>query len=348
MSERLVGNYRILERIGQGGMGTVYRAIDVMLEREVALKILRPDLAGQPDVEARFRDEAVTLARLNHPNIAVLYSLVREGEELFMVMEFVKGESLESILARSGAVDAPTSVAWCCQVLDAMEYAHRKGVVHRDLKPANLMLTETGLIKVTDFGIARVLGGHRRTRDGRIIGTIAYMSPEQVHGQDVDGRSDIYSLGTVLYELVTGRVPFEAADEFDLMCAQINEPPVAPHVRQPGVPEWLSAAVLKALAKAPGDRHQTAAAFREVLHEGLQSMDAAAVAAGGGGVPDRVPGAVVDREVKPTRVADPGALGDFSNREAGPSSAAEPTTSPHPDSDNHLPFLDAILKLFRR
>ena len=333
MSERVVGNYRILERIGEGGMGTVHRAIDVMLEREVAVKILRPDLAGQPEVEARFRDEAVTLARLNHPNIAILYSLVREGDELFMVMEFVKGESLESILARTGAVDPPTAAAWCCQALDAIEYAHRKNVVHRDLKPANLMLADTGVIKVTDFGIARVLGGHRRTRDGRIIGTIAYMSPEQVHGQDVDGRSDIYSLGVVLYELVTGRPPFDAPDEFDLMCAQINEAPVAPHVRRPGIPDWLDAAILHALAKAPGGRYQTAAAFRDALHDGLQSTEA--VSAAGSPAWDRTPGAPVDRDVKPTRVVDVGAIDD-------------PEVPPHPEGDNPPSLLDALLKVFRR
>ena len=335
MSERVVGNYRILERIGGGGMGTVHRAIDVMLEREVAVKILRPDLAGQPEVEARFRDEAVTLARLNHPNIAILHSFVREADELFMVMEFVKGESLESILARSGVVDPVTAVAWCCQALDAMEYAHRKGVVHRDLKPANLMLADTGVIKVTDFGIARVLGGHRRTRDGRIIGTIAYMSPEQVHGQDVDGRSDIYSLGMVLYELVTGRLPFDAPDEFDLMCAQIKEPPVAPRVRRPGVPEWLNTAILKALAKAPGDRYQTAAAFRDALHDGLRSMDAASAAAAGAAVQDSNPGASANREVRPTRVVDAASIDDT-------------PVFRHPEGDNHLSFLDAILRVFRR
>ncbi len=334
MSERTIGNYRVLERVGEGGMGAVYRAIDVMLEREVALKILRPDLAGQPDVEERFRDEAMTLARLNHPNIATLYSLVREGDELFMVMEFVKGESLEAILARSGAVDPATSVAWCCQVLDAMEYAHRKGVVHRDLKPANLMLTETGIVKVMDFGIARVLGGHHRTRDGRVVGTIAYMSPEQVHGQDVDGRTDIYALGTVLYELITGRVPFDAPDEFDLMCAQINEKPVAPGARRTGVPGWLDGAVLKALAKPPEDRFQTAAAFRAALLDGLRTMDGAAVAMAGAAAAGN--GAVeTARPMKPTRIAD-----------GLPEDAAE---GPHAnDSNNHLSFLDAILKALRR
>jgi serine/threonine-protein kinase len=274
VTPRTLGHYRIVERLGSGGMGTVYRAIDQMLEREVTIKVLRPDLAGNPDLEARFREEALTLARLHRPNIAFLYALEREGDELFMVMEYIPGDSLATILARSVAIEALTAADWCSQVLDAVEHAHQKGVVHRDIKPANLVLTPDGEVKVLDFGVARVLGTARQTRAGGIVGTVAYMSPEQVQGKDVDGRTDVYAVGIVLYEMLTGRLPFDAADEFTLMRAQVEQIPDPPSRWRPTVPPWLDAAVLKALAKRPEDRFQTAREFREALRAGLRASGA--------------------------------------------------------------------------
>ncbi len=272
MIGRVVGNYRVVEKLGEGGMGAVYKAVDLMLEREVALKFLRPEFAGQPELAERFRTEAVILARLNHPHIATLYGLAREGAQLFMVMEFVHGETLERLLERQGRVAPAPAVSWCADVLDAMQYAHRRGVVHRDIKPANVMVTDEGDVKVMDFGIARVLGSAHQTRLGHIIGTACYMAPEQIRGQEVDGRTDLYALGIVLYQLVTGRAPFSGPDEFAVMTAQVTEPPVPPSRLVDSVPPWLEAAVLKALSKAPGDRFQTATEFRRTLAAGLRTL----------------------------------------------------------------------------
>jgi len=265
MSGYVVGNYKIIEKIGEGGMGAVFRGIDVMLEREVAIKMLRPELAGQPHIVERFRTEAVTLARLNHPNIATLYAFLRQGNDFFMVMEFVRGETLDSVIRRTGAIDCKWAVMMFCQALEGIDYAHRSGIIHRDIKPANMMLTQEGSIKVMDFGIARVLGSARMTREGHVVGTIEYMSPEQVRGLETDARSDIYSLGILLYEILTGKVPFSSASEFDLMKAQIEEAPPPPRTFAAHIPLTVEQAIMRALAKRADARHQTAGEFRVAL-----------------------------------------------------------------------------------
>src|SRR5215212_10051722 len=208
MIGNVVGSYKITEKIGEGGMGAVFKGVDMMLEREVAIKMLRPELASQPQVVERFRAEAVTLAKLNHPNVATLHSFFRQGEDFFMVMEFVRGQALDTVIHRTGAMDCDRAVSLFCQALEGIGRAHKLGIIHRDIKPANIMLTEEGSVKVMDFGIARVLGTSRMTKQGNIVGTIEYMSPEQVRGLESDARSDVYSLGIVLYEMLTGRVPF--------------------------------------------------------------------------------------------------------------------------------------------
>ena len=169
---QVAGNYKVIEKIGEGGMGAVYKGIDVMLEREVAIKVLLPELAHQPDVVERFRSEAKLLARLNHPNIATLYSFQRTGEDLLMVMEFVLGETLDAYLAHAGRMQPEQAVPLFCKALDGIEHAHTMGIVHRDIKPANVMLTRDASAKVMDFGIARALGAARMTRTGRLIGTL--------------------------------------------------------------------------------------------------------------------------------------------------------------------------------
>ncbi len=260
-----LGNYRVIARLGEGGMGTVYRATDTMLDRDVALKVLRPELARQAPLVDRFRAEAVALARLRHEHIAALYGLDRQGDELVMVMEFVSGETLEARLARLGPMNWQEAVPVMRGVLAALGHAHVRGVVHRDIKPANVMVDSDGTVKVMDFGIARLMGENRQTRAGVAIGTPSYMAPEQLRGEDVDGRTDLYSAGALLFELLTGRVAFEADSDYSLMMQQLNEPPKPPSTLTPGVPRALDAAVSRAMAKLPAQRFASATDFSRAL-----------------------------------------------------------------------------------
>ena len=260
-----LGNYRVVARLGEGGMGTVYRAVDVMLDRDVALKVLRPELARQAALVERFRAEAVALARLRHEHIAALYGLDRQADELVMVMEYVSGETLEARLAREGAMSWTEALPVMRSVLAALGHAHVRGVVHRDIKPANVMIDADGTVKVMDFGIARLMGESRQTRAGVAIGTPSYMAPEQLRGEDVDGRTDLYAAGALLFELLTGRVAFEADSDYSLMMQQLNEPPAAPSTITAGVPRALDAAVARAMAKKPAQRFGTATDFSRAL-----------------------------------------------------------------------------------
>ena len=261
----VVGNYKIIDKIGEGGMGAVFKGVDLMLEREVAIKMLRPELARQPNVVERFRTEAVTLAKLNHPNVATLHSFFRQADDFFMVMEFVRGETLDDVIRAQGAMQCDQAIELFCMALEGIDHAHKMGIVHRDIKPANMMLTETGSIKVMDFGIARVLGTDRMTKAGHLIGTVEYMSPEQVRGEETDARSDIYSLGTLLYEMLTGRVPFNSTSEYELMRCQIEDTPTPPRALAPQVPVAVEQAIMCALSKKPEARYQSASEFRETL-----------------------------------------------------------------------------------
>jgi len=259
-----IGQYRIVAPLGRGGAGTVYKAIDESLNREVAIKILNPDLADT-EVMKRFRAEATTLAKLNHPDIATIYELFRSNTDLLMVMEFVRGETLERLCTRVGPMPADRAAYIIDRILWALEHAHRVGVVHRDLKPANVMVTEVGAIKIMDFGIARVRGAEHSTAEGYMMGTPAYMAPEQVLGQEIDGRADLYSVGVVLYRLLTGALPLNADTAIGMMQRQISDPPAPLAVHRVDLPEWCQPIVDCALAKSAKDRFQTAEAFREAV-----------------------------------------------------------------------------------
>jgi len=215
-----LGKYRIVEKIGRGGMGIVYRAVDETLDRQVAIKVISPELV-EDDLVRRFRAEAVTLARVNHPNIATVYELFRDDERLLLV----SGQTFEQLLDRSGPLPVERAASLTGQILDALGHAHRAGIVHRDLKPANLMLTDAGIVKVMDFGIARVSGTERMTTDGLMVGTPAYMAPEQVRSEDVDGRTDLYAVGVIFYRLVTGKLPFKADTAVAMIHSQLNDQP---------------------------------------------------------------------------------------------------------------------------
>ena len=265
MIGQVFGNYKIEQKLGEGGMGEVFRGVDMMLEREVAIKFLRPELASQAQVVERFRSEAVTLAKLNHPNIATLYNFMRQGDSFIMVLEFVRGVTLDHVIQQRGVIPVESAIPIFCQMLDGIQEAHDFGIIHRDIKPANMMVTERGTLKVLDFGIARILGTARMTRQGNIIGTIEYMSPEQVRGFETDARSDIYSLGMLLYEMLTARCPFDITNEFELMKAQIEQYPVPPRQLNPAIPEVVEQAIWKAIHKDPAQRFQSAAEFRAFL-----------------------------------------------------------------------------------
>ena len=264
MIGRTIGKYRIVAQIGRGGMGTVYKAIDETLDREVAIKVLNPELADT-DIMKRFRAEATTLAKLNHPEIATIYELFRSETDLLMVMEFVKGETLDKISDRLGPMPAERAAYLIDKVLSALEHAHRAGVVHRDMKPANVMVTEIGSVKIMDFGIARVRGAEHMTVDGYMMGTPAYMPPEQVLGQEVDGRADLYAVGVVFFRLLTGLLPFKADTAIGMVQKQISETPIRLNSLREDLPDWCETILERALSKAPGDRYQTAEEFREAL-----------------------------------------------------------------------------------
>lgn len=307
MIGQTVGNYRILRPVGQGGMGRVFAAHDEMLDREVAIKVLRPEAGRTAELLERFRTEAVALARLAHPNIATIFGLQREADNLFMIMELLKGETLEQRLRR-GAFGWREGIGIMTQLLAALEYAHANGVIHRDLKPANVMLCAGGAVKVMDFGVARVLGTARQTRVGTVVGTIAYMAPEQVRGEEGDARTDVYAAGMLCYELLTGHAAFAADSEWELMRAVLERPAPDPRALAPGVPDWLAAVVGRALAKAAADRFDSAASFgtelaRDAREHGV-AVPAPATRLGEAPVPGtRVAGSP---EMRPTRLADGG------------------------------------------
>ena len=271
MIGNVIGQYRIVAQVGRGTAGTVYKAIDESLNREVAIKVLNPDLAGT-EVMKRFRTEATALARLNHPAIATIHELFRSGGDLLMVMEFVRGETLEHLSRRLGALEPERAAYVIDQVLWGVGHAHAAGIVHRDLKPANVMLTAAGAVKIMDFGIARVRGSEHVTADGCMLGTPAYMAPEQILGNAVDGRADLYSIGVIFYRLLTGALPFQVETPMQMLQKQIADPPEPMQNYRQDLPDWCDSIVRRTLAKSPGDRFQTADEFREAITHGARIL----------------------------------------------------------------------------
>lgn len=260
-----IGDYRILEKRGEGGMGMFFKARDIRLDRLVGLKTIRAELLHDPEVIGRLEEEARSLARLDHPNIARLLHYMVIDDQRYIVMEYVEGSDLSDRLRHDGPLPLELMARLVPQICAAIGYAHNRHVIHRDIKPSNILLTEDGTVKVTDFGIAKILGVSTKTRTGVATGSLPYMAPEQIRGKVIDARTDIYQSGVMLYELIAGRRPFLAKTEYDMMSHHLSTPPPVPSSLNSSISTSLDRVLLKALEKAPQDRFQStdelAAAF---------------------------------------------------------------------------------------
>src|ERR687892_209294 len=278
----LGGRYQLDSLLGVGGMAKVYLASDRVLERQVAVKVLSPPYAQDPSFVERFRREARSAARLSHPNIVAVFDSGSDADQPYLVMEYVAGQSLAELLARQGRLAPRRAAELAVQVCAALAAAHAQGLVHRDVKPANVLVGDDGQVKVADFGIAKAAATATLTGTGTVLGTAAYLSPEQAQGVPVDARSDLYSLGCVLYELLCGSPPFGSGPDSPQVAVasrHVSEPPEPPSARNLQVDPGLDAVVLTALAKDPAQRYQRAVELRDAL-EHVLAEDAVAVGPG--------------------------------------------------------------------
>jgi serine/threonine-protein kinase len=277
---KIVGNCRIEKKIGEGGCGAVYLGVDLMLERPVAVKVLHGGLAARRDVAERFRSEAHTLARLAHPNVATLYSFHREQDTYLMVMEFVEGKTFDELIREHGHLSQERAIPLFCQALEGIHHAHQAGVIHRDLKGSNVMRSAQGAVKVMDFGIARALWSPGITQADHPLGTPEYMSPEQVRAEEIDARADIYSLGVLLFKMLTGRLPFGGDSPYDIMRAQVDQMPPSVRDHVPEITPAVDDVITRALAKERSERFESAGALRCALEEAWGKADAGALTPG--------------------------------------------------------------------
>ncbi len=277
IGEVVLGQYTISDILGQGGMSVVYRGKHSVTGQEVALKVLPPDLAAYRDVKSRFLEEGRALAQLDHPNIVHLYNFGSDGDSLVLAMQFVRGKTWERIIMEERHLPWRRSAELACDVARALDYAHGRGIIHRDMKPSNVLVRELdGAGTVMDFGIAKMQSSTKLTATGQTMGTVRYMSPEQVRGKEVDERTDIYSLAITTYESVVGDTPFTGETHFEIMTKHLNEAPVPPSQRGAVVPRAFEAVLMRALSKSAEDRQSSAKEFTEQLE--------AAMAGGGGSV----------------------------------------------------------------
>ena len=281
MSDELfAGRYRLEDRLGVGGMSTVQRAFDTRLERYVAVKLLAEHLAADQAFVARFRREALAAARLVHPNVVQVYDFGSDDDSHrnFIVMELVSGESCAEILRARGPIDAEEAVDILAQACRGLDYAHRNGVIHRDVKPGNLLVNQDGVVKLADFGIAKAVDDSDITKVGSVVGTAAYLSPEQARGEAAGPPSDLYALGVVAYQLLGGRLPYEGSSLTELARQQEVGPPERLDRVNPAVPEALAEAVQRALSADPDARYAGALQMESALRDGLRGVAPAATA----------------------------------------------------------------------
>lgn len=280
MTRKTLGKYEIIERIGRGGMAEVYRGYHSALDRYVAIKLLHPFLADDPEFKDRFEKEAKNVAKLRHPNIVQVFDFEydSDGESFYMVMELIDGPTLKDKLFELAADNRRYSIAESTRIMidtaNALAYAHKRNMIHRDVKPANLMLDEDGRVVLTDFGIAKIVTSAQFTASGGMIGTPAYMAPEQGLGEAGDERSDIYSLGVIFYQMVTGRLPYDADTPLAVILKHVNDPLPDPREVNPELPDWVVVAIQRSLEKNSEDRYQTSKEFLEALKQGHRAARA--------------------------------------------------------------------------
>ena len=270
-----LGRYEIIDELGQGAMGVVYRARDPVLDRVVAIKTINLNLPKEDlaEYEARFYQEARAAGGLNHRNIVTIYDIGRSDRVAYMAMEFLEGEELRAVLASGQPLPVQQALDVAMQIGEGLHYAHKRDVVHRDIKPGNIMVAQDGLVKITDFGIAQMRTNEVKTMTGMILGSPKYMSPEQVAGKRADHRADIFSLGVVLYEMLTGHAPFQADSIHGIMYMVLNTTQVAPSVRNPDLPEILDLIVAKSLAKEMAVRYQSVKELTSDLYDCMQMLN---------------------------------------------------------------------------
>ena len=330
IGQTLGGRYRLIELLGSGGMATIYRATDTQLGRDVALKLLRPEYLRDPDFASRFRSEAQAAASLSHPNVVTVYDFGEDPSGPYIVMELVDGEDLATILRRSGALPPRQSARIGAGVAQALAAAHARGLVHRDIKPGNVLIGADGRVKVADFGIARAVAEAQVTLPGTTLGSVHYFSPEQARGEQATAASDIYSLGIVLYEMLTGVRPWEGDSAASVALARLSGPIPDPATVRPSVPPDLASITRKALALDPNDRWPSAAAMADALEATLQPGGGAA-AAGAATAAGLAAGAtMVSATARPNPSGIPYVPDAYVDADSGLSSGAAPTTAPPP------------------
>ena len=270
MSEKILADrYRLVEQIGMGGMAIVYRAIDMRTGHNVAVKVLRPEFNQDAEFVGRFQREAEAASKMTHHNIVNLLDVGMDGENRYLVMEYVQGKTLKELIQEKGRLNPQVAAQVTIRILSALQHAHQNGIIHRDIKPQNILVNADGHVKVADFGIARMADSSTLTRGDSVMGSVHYFSPEQASGQAADARSDIYSCGVVLYEMLTGEVPFDGDTAVSVALKHVSEEPRSMRELNPAISRALDEVVMRALAKDGARRYQTAAEFAGDLRKAV-------------------------------------------------------------------------------